>query len=205
MIHRFDLQKTNSNPNFIGSWNIPTTLCDDLIKYFENRQQNHIEGVTSSGLINHEIKNRTDITISPKDLEKENNKIFKTYFEQLFECYQDYYAQWPFLATIAKDLEIGSFNLGRYLPGQHFQAMHTERSGLSTLHRLFAFMTYLNDVKKGGSTYFNHYDLTIEPKQGLTIIWPAEWTHAHQGNKLLDGSKYIITGWLNFPIKSNRE
>ena len=66
-----------------------------------------------------------------------------------------------------RNLEIGSFNLGRYLPGQHFQAMHTERSSLSTLHRLFAFMTYLNDVEEGGSTYFNHYDLNVQPKKVL--------------------------------------
>tara|TARA_Y100001968_G_C19337166_1_gene707524 strand:+ start:463 stop:1074 length:612 start_codon:yes stop_codon:yes gene_type:complete len=202
MIKRFDLNKANLNPNFIGSWMIQTELCNDLIEYFEKSQRNQKEGVTSSGLINHEIKNRIDISISPRELEEDNNKIFKKYFEQLFECYKDYHLQWPFVERIAKNLEIGSFNLGRYLPGQHFQSMHTERSSLSTLHRLFAFMTYLNDVKEGGSTYFNHYDLTIEPQKGLTIIWPAEWTHAHQGNKLIKGTKYIITGWLNFPIKS---
>ena len=103
---------------------------------------------------------------------------------------------------MVNNLEIGSFNLGRYVPGQHFQAMHTERSGLSTLHRLFAFMTYLNDVEEGGSTYFNHYDLNVRPKKGTTLIWPAEWTHAHKGNPITKGCKYIITGWLTFPLNS---
>lgn len=50
-------------------------------------------------------------------------------------------------------------------------------------------MTYLNDVKEGGSTYFSHYDLEIEPRKGLTLIWPAEWTHAHRGNILKAGKK----------------
>ena len=98
-----------------------------------------------------------------------------------------------------KDLDIGTFNIGKYEPGQHFQEIHCERCGLSTLHRLFAFMTYLNDVEDGGSTYFSHYNLDIKPKKGLTIIWPAEWTHAHKGNIVNTGSKYIITGWLTFP------
>ena len=59
-------------------------------------------------------------------------------------------------------------------------------------------MTYLNDVEEGGSTYFSHYDLEIQPRKGLTLIWPAEWTHAHRGNILKEGSKYIITGWISF-------
>ena len=58
-------------------------------------------------------------------------------------------------------------------------------------------MTYLNDVEKGGSTFFKHYDLEIYPQKGVTLIWPAEWTHAHKGNKIISGSKYIITGWMN--------
>ena len=106
--------------------------------------------------------------------------------------------QWPFLAEIAQNLEMGSFNLGRYQRGQHFQKMHTERAGLGSLHRVLAWMTYLNDVDEGGETYFSHYGLNIKPRKGLTMIWPAEWTHAHKGNVLLGESKYMITGWLTF-------
>ena len=61
-------------------------------------------------------------------------------------------------------------------------------------------MTYLNDVDGGGTTFFSHYDLEIKPKKGLTLIWPAEWTHAHKGNVLHSGSKYIITGWMDLCI-----
>ena len=62
-------------------------------------------------------------------------------------------------------------------------------------------MTYLNDVdnEDGGSTVFTHYDLKVQPKKGLTLIWPAEWTHAHKGELLVKSSKYIITGWMHFP------
>ncbi len=52
---------------------------------------------------------------------------------------------------------------------------------LHNLHRLFAFMTYLNDDFEGGHTFFSHYDLSIKPERGKTLIWPAEWTHAHRG------------------------
>ena len=109
--------------------------------------------------------------------------------------------KWPFLATIAPNLQIGTFNIQRYQSGQHFNKVHSERGSIENIHRLFAWMTYLNDVKikDGGSTYFSHYDLDVQPKKGLTLIWPAEWTHAHKGSLLKADSKYIITGWMHFP------
>ena len=70
---------------------------------------------------------------------------------------------------------------------------------LASSHRVLAWMTYLNTVEDGGSTLFPHYNLEIKPKRGQTLIWPAEWTHAHCGDVVERGSKYIITGWMHFP------
>ncbi len=198
MIKSFKLNSANLSPTFIGSWIIENQLCDQLVSYYENNQIKQYQGVTSKG-IDLNIKVRKDISINPKEISQPGNEIFDEYFQALFECYKDYNDQWPFLATMISKLDIGRFNIGKYLPGQHFKVIHTERSSLKTLHRLFAFMTYLNDVDEGGATEFTHYDLSVKPKKGLTLIWPAEWTHAHRGNILLSGSKYIITGWLNFP------
>ena len=199
MIKRIELGKTNLSPNFIGSWEMELSICDRIVTYYKNNQEKQSQGSTSSGRINLATKNRTDISIAPLELSLKGNEIFQQYFKKLFEFYKDYNAQWPFLASIISKLEIGKFNVGRYLPGQHFQQIHTERANLGSLHRFLAFMTYLNDVEDGGSTYFTHYDLDIKPQKGLTIIWPAEWTHAHKGNIINSGSKYIITGWLTLP------
>tara|TARA_B100000700_G_C15047974_1_gene858864 strand:- start:1565 stop:2161 length:597 start_codon:yes stop_codon:yes gene_type:complete len=195
---KIKISKNNLNPNFIGSWVIePVTLCEDLIKYFELNLDKQKRGKTAGG-ININTKDSIDITINPKDILQPGNKIFQTYFNELFACYKNYIVEWPFLEIMSEKLEIGSFNLQRYKPGQHFKKIHTERASIETLHRIFAFMTYLNDTEEGGETYFSHYDLEIKPKQGLTLIWPAEWTHAHRGNILKKGKKYIITGWINF-------
>ena len=187
----------NKNPHFIGSWTVePILICDDLISYFELNRTKQKSGAVGSG-VNLEIKDSIDMTIKPKEIILPGNEAFKLYFDQLFECYKNYVEEWTFLEKISERLEIGSFNLQRYKPGQHFKKIHTERFSLDSLHRIFAFMTYLNDVQEGGSTYFSHYDLEIKPSKGLTLIWPAEWTHAHKGNILKEGSKYIITGWMN--------
>ena len=197
-MQRIALQKSTLIPNFIGSWMIePPSLCDELITYFESNIAKQQVGVSGVGR-NLSVKNRRDISIAPNQLDLPGNEVFKLYTNSLFTCYKDYLVQWPFLAQIAQNLEMGSFNLGRYLRGQHFQKMHTERSSLDNLHRVLAWMTYLNDVDEGGETYFSHYGLNIKPRKGLTMIWPAEWTHAHKGNVLLGESKYMITGWLTF-------
>jgi prolyl 4-hydroxylase len=197
-MQQFEINKSNSNPNFIGSWMIePLSLCKDLITYFELQKEKQSQGMTASGL-DLAIKNSTDISITPNEIKLPGNEVLVRYFDALFECHKDYMSQWPFFGEIFKNLEIGRFNLQKYQPGGHFQKLHAERSELSTLHRVLAWMTYLNDVDDGGSTYFEHYKLTIEPRQGLTLIWPAEWTHAHKGNLIKVGSKYIITGWINF-------
>jgi prolyl 4-hydroxylase len=197
-MQRIALQKSTLIPNFIGSWMIePLSLCDELITYFESDIAKQHSGVTGGGS-NLSVKDRTDISIAPNQLDLPGNEVFKLYINSLFTCYKDYLVQWPFLAVIAQNLEMGSFNLGRYQRGQHFQKMHTERADLGTLHRVLAWMTYLNDVDEGGETYFSHYGLNIKPRKGLTMIWPAEWTHAHKGNVLLGESKYMITGWLTF-------
>ena len=192
------IQSTKLNPNFVGSWIIENPLlCEKLVEYFEGNLYKQKQGMVGSG-VNLDKKNSVDITIKPKEIKLPGNEVINAYFETLFDCYKQYVSQWPFLEPIAQKLEIGSFNIQRYRTGQHFKEIHTERFSLASLHRVFAFMTYLNDVEEGGSTYFSHYDLEIQPKKGLTLIWPAEWTHAHKGNELRAGSKYIITGWMNF-------
>jgi hypothetical protein len=185
-VEKVSLEKQNLTPTFIGSWTIsPLSICDGLIAYFELNKNKQKKGVTGDG-INLDAKNSTDIKITPKDMKLPGNEIFEKYFHNLYSCYQDYVTEWPFLATFAENLQISGFNLQRYQSGQHFQKLHTERSSLATLHRVFAWMTYLNDVDQedGGSTLFSHYDLAIQPRKGLTLIWPAEWTHAHKGNIL---------------------
>ena len=185
-------------PNFIGCWSLNNNIiCDDIVKFFENNKDLQTQGRTIAG-INTEYKKSTDITINPNALIKPDHEVFKIYFERLHDCYKDYRDQWPFLDKFLKKVNIGQFNLQKYLPGDHYLNLHSERTSFSSMHRVFAFMTYLNDVNDGGTTDFEHYKLKIKPEKGKTLIWPSEWTHAHSGSVLKSGSKYIITGWIHF-------
>ena len=70
-------------------------------------------------------------------------------------------------------------------------------NSLKNSERVLVFMTYLNTLKGSGETEFLHYGVKFEPTEGRTIIWPAEWTHAHKGLPVKE-TKYIITGWIGF-------
>ena len=198
---RASLQKPHSHPNFVGSWILePLSLCDEIINHFESNPTRHSESNTT-GAHAPDAKDSVDLSIAPNELHLRENHVFEKYFQELFACYEDYKTQWPFISELSKELHIGKFNIQRYQQGQHFQRVHAERGSIDTLHRLFAWMTYLNDVsaEDGGATVFTHYDLSVQPQKGLTLIWPAEWTHAHKGSVLNTNSKYIITGWMHFP------
>ena len=59
-------------------------------------------------------------------------------------------------------------------------------------------MTYLNTVEDGGGTHFRFQNLTQQAKKGLTLLWPTDFTHIHNGIVSPTEHKYIATGWFNF-------
>ena len=186
--------------HFIGCWNLENEkLCNEIINFFERNKNLQKQGITGKGK-NLNLKKTIDITFRPNDLKKPKFEILKQYINELHKCFLDYQNQWPFLKTMLKTVYVPSFNIQKYSRGDHFASLHSERTSIDTLHRLFAWMTYLNDVDDGGQTNFSHYGIKIKPETGKTLIWPAEWTHAHTGEVLKSGKKYIVTGWIHFPI-----
>ncbi|NKC12075.1 MAG: 2OG-Fe(II) oxygenase [Gammaproteobacteria bacterium] len=192
-------------PHFVGCWQLANpVLCERLIAFFEARENQHKVGTIGDGRVDETIKRSTDLTISPRALELRSHAPFKTYMDALLECFKDYTKQWPFLGEFLDRVHIGPFNIQRYEEGGHFSSVHSERTSLGHLHRVLAWMTYLNDVPlndvpANGETEFVHFGLKVRPEAGKTLIWPAEWTHAHRGLPVTGGRKYIITGWMHFP------
>ena len=196
-MNRINLE--GSSPHFIGCWNIEQdTLCDELIDFFEAHQEKQEPG-QSAGAVDLDAKKSADITIHPRDLKQQEYKVAREYIDCLFECYKNYTEQFSFLGSIMPSTFIGSFNIQKYSSGGHFKLPHTERTSVQNSFRVLAWMTYLNDVVDGGTTTFTHQNMEVNPSKGKTLIWPAEWTHAHVGNIVNSGEKYIITGWMHFP------
>ena len=74
--------------------------------------------------------------------------------------------------------------------------------------RHVTFIMYLNEVKKGGETYFPLLDLKIEPKKGSLIAFEncfknTIYTHPkslHESKPIQSGEKYILNFWSSKTI-----
>jgi len=70
---------------------------------------------------------------------------------------------------------------------------------------MLVFMTCLNDAKDGGGTHVICQKHPFEARRGRTLIWPSDFTRAHQGVVSPTEHEYIITGWFNFVPQPPRQ
>jgi hypothetical protein len=182
--------------NFIESYQIEdSSLCDKIIEHFEQRKDLQRPGSSGTeGEIKLDTKVSTDVTFEDKHLTREYSNYLNKFIEEYKKKYiysdegQDPWSIYP------------GVNIQRYNPGEYYIKLHCEHNGARgpTGKRHLVFMTYLNDVNDGGETFFYYQDLYVKPRKGLTLIWPAGWTHTHSGIVSNSETKYIVTGWLSY-------
>jgi len=191
--------------NFIGAFYFDNIkLCDDLITYFNNNPKKQQSGVlrltTPNGKsqlgVHKEMKDSLDIYITPEDSLPE----WQLYQYELNKVIEAYIGLFPRASESAKWGIREVTNIQYYPPGGGYVNWHSERlsAGGHIGARHLVFMTYLNDVTDQGETEFYHQNIKVKPEKGLTLIWPADWTHFHRGVTSPSQEKYIITGWLSF-------
>jgi len=188
--------KYNSNNNLIDGYYLSDlSICDDLIKLFEN-SDNKVLGETLQG-VNKERKDSLDLQLSIFDIPQ--YKSLQLYFKELTKCINLYKKKYKFCDLHVDPWAVeNGFNIQKYKPSQGYHLFHCEKSGIQSSKRHLVFMTYLNDVKKGGETEWYYQKLKVKPEKGLTVIWSADWTFTHKGHTTIDEDKYIITGWFDF-------
>ena len=64
--------------------------------------------------------------------------------------------------------------------------------------RFLVFIMYLSDVEEGGETSIPRYNVKCKPKAGRLLMFPPFWTHPHQGEKVIKGTKYQIMTYLHY-------
>jgi len=180
--------------NFIYQFNIDKDICNELINHHITSNKKG-PGYLTGNKIDKNIKDSIDLNVYPNS----ELTFVKNYYKELQKGIDQYYD----LHFILKE-KIGvhtkePFVLQHYYPGGGFKAWHFERSDLEEpiISRTLVFMTYLNDVNDQGETEWYYQKLKIKPKKGLSVIWPADWTHTHRGIPSPTEEKYIATGWLN--------
>lgn len=127
-------------------------------------------------------------TGEPTSVTKENFELVgKPYLDQLIQyvfCYDNFTAQ----------------RYEKGVGGYHYwhSEIYPQLPNNKPLHRVLAFLYYLNDVEEGGETAFHYQDMKVKPKKGSLVIFPAGFTHTHKGHVPVSDDKYVVTSWLMY-------
>ena len=178
----------------IGGWYIEKEICEQLINYFNYNKKYTSEGTTLGG-VDQAYKHSTDLPIGAHNFDN----IIGIYRAKLQNILEKYIEKYPNVANTDRFNICETYNLQYYDINQGFKKWHFENTGsFNSYHRHLVFMTYLNDVENGGTEFQNYPNIQDHAEQGLTLIWPAGWTHTHRGIISDKSEKYILTGWYSF-------
>ena len=189
----------NISDDFIGDFKnaMPFDICKKYIKWFDECESN---GLTRG-------RDRSDCEVKDKNFgvisDIYNNDISIKHIAQDFlesfwgRCYPKYVDKFEALKNCDQH-KIYDIRLQKTDPGEGYHIWHSEIQDKWSSSRLLAFSLFLNTVSEGGETEFLYQKRRFSPEAGRMLIWPAGFTHIHRGNQPLSGSKYILTGWVEF-------
>ena len=178
-------------------------ICSDFVGNLKkNYSQMFAPGPTLGG-INLSVKNSMDASVSLENLSLLNIPIYPIHshelviVEKLFQCIEYYRESFKQLWEWNSVSDTG-FRVQEYKKGLGYYREHID-GGLghkSAMNRVLAAIVYLNDVEIGGGTYFREHDVTVPPKAGSICLFPAHWTHPHQGCVPISDDKWIISTFI---------
>ena len=186
--------------SLIGGWYMPEKVCDELIDLYNNNNSGWVSGkVGADAIENYEIKKSTELIISPDDFKYIDNYLIN--LENVVEKYKEKYPHCS--EAVSKWSVWSNVKIQHYKPDEGFKVWHAENTGFRDhILRHLVFMTYLNTAENAGTEFF-HQGINTPCQKGLTLIWPAAWTHTHRGVISKTKEKTIITGWYDFHPDGN--
>ena len=162
------------------------------MKYYHEHKAKQYTGTVAVCEVMPEIKDSVDIMIYPEDL----FHPFDKYRKHLQQCIESYQKKYIAIQQYVNFNIAQPYLIQHYPKGGGFKNWHFENAGHpQIIKRKLVFMTYLYDVPNAG-TDFKYQKLRTPCKKGLTLIWPAEFTHTHKGVITKQHEKTIVTGWF---------
>ena len=170
--------------------------CEELLELFETASNLHEVGkVGIEGRLDPKQKKCTEVLFDVRSLTQGH---FKPVSKALYDACESYKKQYPSLDKTQRWTIAPTFKMQRYFPTEGYFTLHSENEGGSDQNKMMAWMIYLNDVTDGGYTKFPAQKVKFQPRRGTVLLWPAYWTHPHQGITSHSQSKYILTGWYRY-------
>ena len=181
--------------NFIETYDTPQVwkdnICESIISFFAKTYVPKSSGLKAFNRNRQRVCSTITFNFG-EDWEINDSVYF--FVKEGIDKYRDKYEYLNSIDKFSQWRICPSYNIQRYDGKEEgYFSLHNETSG-SYPYRLLAWMVYLNDAECG--TEFPYQNITITPKKGRTVIWPAAWTHPHRGVTPNVGVKYIATGWF---------
>lgn len=180
------VQGIRGEETFIGSTYLDNTLIENFLEEFKNKRRDFRPNGEERGY-----------TMISSD--KLPTLLVQEYLHFLDGLFIQYAKNYKYILFNGDNYIRPStpFNFQHYSPGKNYKNWHPEQGPPENgkMLRKAVFLTYLNDINEGGETEFLYYNLKIKPKRGLTLIWPADFTHVHRGYPAPSEEKIILTGW----------
>lgn len=174
------------------------------VTVFDNVIDN-CEDLIDSGLLNingwndSKIKNDGSDGFVNKEIRKTRMLPVPATYSNHIKWFEVSQIIWHYADQYAKYFEIQFSNMEcvqllHYSAGDGFYKPHVD-SGPG-INRIFSALLYLNDVDEGGETYFNKFEISISPKRGRLVIFPADYVYEHEARPPKSNDKFVLVTWF---------
>ena len=178
---------------------LPKTVCCRIIERFERDGEKFFEDGSDYAL-----RHSVQVAQRPEwaDLEGELHVCIKKLVDDYLASYPDSWA--PVQEGEHRVLRlpcwlISGLQVSRYDIGQSCAAHFDGPMNRLGQHlRLATVLFYLNDVKRGGETWFPSQRKLIKPRAGTAIVFPPTLHYPHGARAPKSGSRYIAHGWVTY-------
>lgn len=193
----------SSYENFVGIYDgaFEDRYCDSLVEYFEwcrknNRTYNRPEEerIKKDNSVNVNPNSEREISFTTPNITMYINEFNAGFWDT---CYKEYREKYSVLSNYSNHT-VYTYKIQRTDPAGGYHIWHSEDGDKHHAGRIGVYILYLNDVEEGGETEFLYFSKRISAKKGRLVIFPPNYPWAHRGNPPLSGTKYIMTGWIEF-------
>lgn len=181
-------------------------LCNDIIRFCQDNYDRSKIGRTMGGVnLKYKVTRDWNLQQLPLDCEPlTQEEIFdRQIFSRVWKVIDIYKGTFPILMMpdshdycmthdTGYQIQKYSQNTGFYNPHMDGSPW-VQNSSLRTL----GVVVYLNTVTNGGGTGFPFHQTVVDAVQGRVSVFPAYWTHPHEGLMPLSSDKWIISTFIN--------
>jgi hypothetical protein len=185
---------------------LPKSFCREIIEKFESDSRRR-PGELQSGTINPKVKKCIDLSIEHIDNWGVESSYIDNAFNTAFIDYQNYLKLNVFGEDKAdivdhvfsqKNVVRNTFTFRKYQVGDFFK-WHVDYN--PSVVRLSNFIIYLND-HEACTEFLN--GKKIKPEAGKIVFFPTTWVHAHRGQVVEKGAKYMLTSFIHYDSTGER-